>query len=253
MGMRCKVCNHPAKLLIEREIVKGVALLKIAQKYNVSYMSVRFHAQNHLSHQLVAAWNKKHGIEAMGLMEEIDGIVQKAKLIFERNFDKNTATGDGLALKALDSQRLTFELLCKIAQLYHEIRMKELEAATAEVDPKIQQIKDYQNAAKANLSNEELAVLMKLGVLVHGDDDIPRPEMVPSPQPEILPRPIPKTPSKNDFKPVLSDGLSEPGDNPLQDEEQPVIKPLPKRKPMPIEGRKSRILRRGLLDWIGKK
>lgn len=129
MANSCLICTHTNRLEIDREIVKGGNLAKIARVFGVEYNSLYNHAKEHVSRQLVQAYSKKQLAEDFELVAKIDQIVSRAELIFQRNFDKNR---DALALKALDSQRNTIELLAKISYSLHQAKIAELEIIKAQ-------------------------------------------------------------------------------------------------------------------------
>jgi hypothetical protein len=124
MTMVCKICNHPRRLEIDREIVQGKSRAHIARQFGVSGDSVGHHREHHLSRQLTQAWTKKEGLDAVNLMAEIEEIIGKAKDIFNRNYE---AGRDLTALKALAEQRGVLDLLLKVATLFHEARLLELQ------------------------------------------------------------------------------------------------------------------------------
>jgi len=84
MSRKCQVCSHSKRLTIDKEIVQGKPLTEISRKYGVSYDSLWLHAKNHLNYQLVTAVKKKMESNSMNLMDEIEEIIRKAKVIFDR-------------------------------------------------------------------------------------------------------------------------------------------------------------------------
>ena len=119
MTQVCTICNHPERLQIDRMIVKGKSHQKIAREFGVDSQAVRRHGENHLSHQLVKAYEQKDMAENMDLLNRIDKILYKAENIFDRNYEQRK---DGLALKALSEQRQTIELLAKISYALHQVQ-----------------------------------------------------------------------------------------------------------------------------------
>ena len=129
MGMACKICNHPKRLEIDRALVEGGNISKIAKEYGVPYNALYRHSQEHLSRQLVKAYEMRSSSENMDLMNRIDKMIDNAQTIFQRNFDKKK---DYLALQALNSQKGIIELLAKISAHLHQSRAMELEASQKE-------------------------------------------------------------------------------------------------------------------------
>ena len=215
MAMTCKVCNHPQRLDIDRELVSGKSLTMIANTYGVDWQAVRRHKEGHLSRQLVQVYEKKSEAWAMDLLDHLRSIVDKAETIFDRNFAKDTVQSDIVALNALREQRGTFELLAKIVA-YSQTKAME------------QQVQERQ-ASNINLkdfSKEELLTLYKLGIMKQGDDleldDL-----------DILPE-IVKTPIQPIIHPCLTLPIKR---SPLP---PPLITPIP--EPAPTEPDKPRRL-----------
>lgn len=218
MPQVCQICNNPNRLAIDREIVAGKSKSAIALKFGVAAHSVSYHAENHLSRQLTQAWSRKSGVEAMGLMADIESLVGKARMIFDRNFEKNTASGDQTALKALDSERGTFELLVKIAALYHETKLLELrndqqqfeEERTAETQEML-----------ARLTDGEIELLYYLEMRMSGQE-IPEhmvPEVFKEPVKETMP--LPRKPLPAPEKPIVDEPASVNVSGDLQKESTP--------------------------------
>jgi hypothetical protein len=152
----CQVCDNPQRLEIDRKIAQGVANATIAREYNISEQIIGRHAQRHLSHQLAAAWDKKQLENSVDMLGMIDGILQRARQIFKRNYE---AHKDMIALKALSEQRSTIELLAKISYAYHQAKVVELELARAKnQDESEARFKDRLHV----LTNAELDMFEKL-------------------------------------------------------------------------------------------
>ena len=159
MTMVCQVCNHPKRLEIDRELVQGKSHQKIAKQFGVDAQAVWRHSRNHLSYQLSKAYETKELGESMDLLARIDQIINRAEQIFQRNYDKESLSGDTLALKALSEQRSTIELLARISAFLHESRAMELqrsqgsyeERRKAEEQEYIEKVLDRLNPAEADL------------------------------------------------------------------------------------------------------
>ncbi len=166
MTMSCIICNHTQRLEIDRELVQGKNLTKLARDYGVSTDSLYGHKENHLSRQLVQAYQKKELAESMDLMNRIEDILSKAKNIFDRNY---TEKKDDLALRALTEQRSTIELLCKIAAYWHEARAMELHSQQGDYESRRKE-EGRENAARAcdRLNEKELNLFCKLIEKVEG-------------------------------------------------------------------------------------
>jgi hypothetical protein len=169
MTMICKICSHTKRLKIDRDIVQGGNLTKIAKKYGVPYHSLYSHSKEHLSRQLVQAWEKKDLAESMNLMHRIDQIIIRADDIFQRNYDKEK---DALALKALGEQRATIDLLGKISAYLHEIRAMELQSQQGDYESRLRtEEKEWTTKVFDRLSEAEVDIYIKLVLKIHGDID----------------------------------------------------------------------------------
>lgn len=220
MAMTCTICNHNNRLEIDREIVQGKSLQMIAKEFGVDWQAVRRHKEGHLSRQLVGAYERKSEQWAMDLLDHLRDIVDKAELIFKRNFAKDTTTSDIVALNALREQRGTFELLAKIVAYS---QTKALEQQVEERKAKAIDLSDF--------SKEELLVMYKLG-LKQGNDD----EMDILPEIDIIPdkpiiQPIVTVPTQRSAPPPPpSTPIPEP-----EIETAPIrrLPPAPRGKPIP--------------------
>lgn len=124
MSQYCRVCVHPKRAAIDKDIVQGMPILQISHKYGIANNSMNHHSKNHIARKLTLAVEKLATIEGNELMETITRIIHRAENIFERNYDANK---DLLALKALDSQRNTIQLLSNISAQVHAAKIAELE------------------------------------------------------------------------------------------------------------------------------
>ncbi len=160
MGMVCQACNSSKRIQIDRDIVQGKSYSGIARTYGLGIESVRLHAKNHLSKQLVRAWDTKELDESMDLMGRIDKMLSRAEKIFKRNY---VAKKDNTALKALGEQRKVFELLSNISFQLHQARISELELMRREDGSHDRQEAEqlFQNVSEV-LTDHELMLFSKL-------------------------------------------------------------------------------------------
>jgi len=166
MSKKCQVCSHPKRLEIDKMIVRGVSIAEISRKYGVSYDSLWSHAKNHLNYQLLTAVKQKMETNSFNLMNEIEDILNKAKTIFDRNFEKNTRAGDETALKALSEHRQTLNLLNEAVATYYQLKVMELEKERQKYEFKLSE--DIKRGLK-KLTLNELAVFELLIAKVHGE------------------------------------------------------------------------------------
>jgi len=158
--MVCSICNHPDRLKIDREIVQGKSHTNISREYGVNSQAVRHHAENHLSHQLAAAWEKKEMAESFDMLGRIETILSRTEKIFKRNYDKEK---DALALKALSESRATLDLLAKISYALHQARLAELELSHNDYDSKKrEEAEQFAMKVCDRLTDNEIDLLTRL-------------------------------------------------------------------------------------------
>jgi hypothetical protein len=126
VGVRCTICNHPARPQIDLAIATGVSKRAIAERFGVSRDAVWRHAQAHLTAEMRAALATKllqrEGDTQRILLEEGAGVTEALKAIRGPLFGLFLAavdTGDNKAAAAL-SGRL-HENLALIAKLTGEL------------------------------------------------------------------------------------------------------------------------------------
>ena len=168
MGQSCQVCIHIAVKKINEELVSGQSVPKLSRKYNLSLNSLYAHRDNHLPRQLVTGYQIKQTNHAVQMRDKIDQIIDKAEDIFERNYQKKR---DGMALKALDSQRQTFELLLKISQFLLEAEQVSSSQNEEDIIRKYKEEQQQDIDEKISIFTEqEKHLLMMLNVkMVTGD------------------------------------------------------------------------------------
>lgn len=192
MPQVCKVCSHPKKLEIERGLVRGRTKSSLSREFNVSESSLAYHAEHHLSYQLLQAYEKKAALESLDLLSEIEKLVYTTKRILKRAESKEN---DYLALSAIREARGTYDLLAKIAFSLHQARLAELEL---EQERKEQEAWDNGQSLEV-LTNAELDVLGKLSEKLEKQDASiivipdPEPDLVSIPEQDPAPEPAPRT------------------------------------------------------------
>ncbi len=195
MPDRCDLCKHKDRLEMERAYLQGEAYLKISKTYNVPYHAVRNHMQNHLTRQIVQAYERKRLDESFDILNRIDNILSKTETIFERNYDQKR---DGMALKAIGEQRNILELLSKISYALHQEKQLEQDAdAQDDLEEKEQEV----NKALDKLNTNEVQMLFHLQMKMQGEttktiihpdwniDELSKPK----PEPEIEHKPMTRT------------------------------------------------------------
>ncbi|MEX0681663.1 MAG: hypothetical protein WD097_09805 [Balneolales bacterium] len=124
MAQRCRVCAHQKTQEIDKAIVEGLPHTQIADMYGINNQSVRLHAQNHLPAKLVKAVEKDESKHAEGILEGINGLLERTKRILDEAEQKGY---NRLALEAIRESRSTYELLSRIAATLEKYRTKEVD------------------------------------------------------------------------------------------------------------------------------
>lgn len=234
MAMVCRICSHPDRLAIDREIVAGQPHTKIAKKYGVSNQSVRNHARSHLSRQLLQSYERKGRMVSDELVDQFEGLFVKARELHEKSLARDSLSGDTLALRALGEQRAILDTMCRILALL--VEAKAMEQASQEVSQPLElDISDF--------SIEERRALVNAYRRKRFGDETPACHVAePAPKHAPAPKPLPKT----DSKPQTGTEIEDPGPYtpevamPFEEEEfdefKPAPPPLPRSKPIPGGG-----------------
>src|SRR5215469_10334981 len=126
VGLRCTICNYPARPQIDLAIATGLSKRAVAERFGVSRDAVWRHAQTHLTSEMRAALATKllqrEGDTRSMLLEEGAGVTEALKAIRGPLFGLFLAavdTGDNKAAAAL-SGRL-HENLALVAKLTGEL------------------------------------------------------------------------------------------------------------------------------------
>jgi len=160
MSQACKICNHPKRLQIDRELVQGKSVAKVSQKYHVPYDSLYNHAQNHLSHQLRTAYEKKAALEGLDLLSEIEELIRRSKRIMDQAESENKLN---TALNAIGQARGSYELLSKIAFSLHQARLAELELEREKSGAtNAEEIEELSREYMDRLTDREAELLLRL-------------------------------------------------------------------------------------------
>ncbi len=156
MTKKCVTCSHPDRLAIDRRIIQGGSLPKIAQEFGVSYDSIYHHSKNHVARQLVDAARKKDLMHSMDVISDVEELITRTKNILD---DVEEERQFGTALAAIKELRGCYELLSKIAFALHAARLAELEAEQMgqERDEQMERVHIQKRMAK--LSDEQLRTM----------------------------------------------------------------------------------------------
>ena len=118
MPRKCSVCEHIQVKEIDKSLVNGTGLRKIAKRFSLSTTAVYRH-KKHLNGTLIKASEIKKITHADNLMEQISNLQSRALNILsktEQAQDWRAATG------AIREARGCLELLCRLAGELKEVQ-----------------------------------------------------------------------------------------------------------------------------------
>lgn len=124
MGKVCLTCSSSNRLQAERLYVQGKSIAEISRTFGLPYDSVWTHMNEHLSRQLIQAARKKQVIEGTTIINEVEELIKRTKVILDRAEESEKYD---IAVRAIAEARSGYELLLKIAVALHDARRDELE------------------------------------------------------------------------------------------------------------------------------
>ncbi len=221
MTRACEVCSSEERLAVDRLIVQGANLAKLAKEYTFNYQSLYNHARHHVSRQLAEAWAKKELMASMDILAEIESLITRSKGILDEAESKGKL---GIALKGIAEARAGYELLSRIAFSLHQVRLTELELERLRDGTAARERDEaFQESLKC-LTFAELEVLQKLTRKLETQDpsitifpDPPKPDW-------LTAKPAPRTRSERPEPPISPPPEPLPGEAP---EELPKAAPKP--------------------------
>jgi len=183
MTMKCKVCSHPDRKAIDRQILSSGNLSEIARKYKLGYDSVWRHKNSHIGAAAAAGVRKSDQNHGVRLLEDLDDLVITARRILRK------AEEDGHSKTALLAVKECRASLVSIAQVSHAIWQAE-QQQVIEVESK--QDSKWLIEGFKKLSNEKQEQYANLVYEMHAlsgghyEDEEKDPSLVPGPtEPEI--------------------------------------------------------------------
>lgn len=163
MTQVCQICSHSKRLKIDRSIVQGGNLTKLAKEFNVPYHSLYAHAQEHVNRQLAQAWAKKELMGSLDILSEIESLIKRTKQILDRAESEGKLN---TALNAIGQARGSYELLSKITFSLHQVRLTELELEKERSGEAERERRGAYDGHLAILTDAELDLFEQLAVKV---------------------------------------------------------------------------------------
>jgi len=153
MAMACKVCNHPKRIEVDRLLVSGKSVRKIASQYDLPYKSVYRHRNKHISRQLVKSQEVRDSLTGKHLLNVVQDVLENCQRIMcETGHDP----------KQYNISLIAAGKVLSVVQLLHEISTNLLEYQTTEIEQK-QTSKSEEYMVKLNrLSVDEMRTLRNL-------------------------------------------------------------------------------------------
>ena len=176
MAMACKVCNHSARLDIDKKLARGISVTKIAKEFNCNPAALINHRDRHLSRQLVTAVSNQQLLENTDILSEITDLIKRTKKILKTAEDKEDYN---LALSAVRETRGSLELMSKIAFSFYMAKAAALELETLSNPEYQRQTAEISEKQLQILSPEELELYFKLNTKIitqNPDSVLPEPE-----------------------------------------------------------------------------
>jgi hypothetical protein len=168
MGMSCKVCNHINRVEIDRMLCQGKSYQNIANLYDIQAQAIRRHKESgHVNRQMITAIEHRDILEGHNLLNEIDALVDRTKVILDKAEKKERLD---TALRGISELRSTYELLSKIAFALHDAKCKELALAQfSDGSQRREEEEAYAKKVLDRLTDSESVLLARLIEKVNGE------------------------------------------------------------------------------------
>lgn len=233
----CQICSHDKRLRIDRMVVQGVAISKIAQKYDLPYHSVYMHARLHVSRQLITSQKMRQMLNLDAVSHEFQSLYERAKELFNRIEGEAPSHVTASLLREL---RSIIETIAKWGISLENLNQSSTQQAAIGSGSSIRE-------SLSKLSPDELKLFQYLAAKMSGEEPG---EIPPMPSRRELPRPV------IDIEPIRAEAeqdLFEPGaiepatPAPEPEEYKPTRRPRLQPSPVEIE-RSRRQIRERILD-----
>lgn len=159
MANKCKICNDPDKLRIEKAYLNGTSLRNISGQTGHSKSALHRHFSDHIPGQLVNVSKEKQIAESADLLSELEVLRSEMKDIFDRNKGKD----DKIAISALNSQTKLYDLLSKVVIELQRQRQYESQNTIEGIRAMVQQQTEQEvKEGLVKLTDEEKGQYFKL-------------------------------------------------------------------------------------------
>lgn len=111
MPQPCTICTHAQRAAIDRALVSGAPNRRVAEEYGVTEQAIRRHRDRHVPEALTQAQAAEQATRAGALLEQVEGLRNKAVAILlraEKSGELRTA------LHAIREARECIELLLEV-------------------------------------------------------------------------------------------------------------------------------------------
>ncbi|WP_062385925.1 hypothetical protein [Demequina iriomotensis] len=108
---RCKVCTHPERGLIEKDITSGMSNTRVASHWGMSKDSVMRHKRAHLSAALKGVIARRDTESGTRALDRLEGLYGRAEGILDAATEEGKAS---MSLAAIKELRGIVELLAKL-------------------------------------------------------------------------------------------------------------------------------------------
>ena len=115
MPRLCKVCQHPDREMIDRELIGGSRLSELSAIFRVSEDSLARHRDNHLPEALLQASEAESAASADNLLSQLKNLQDSTLRILRAN--ESIHEDHGVALRAIGEARRNLELLARLTEL----------------------------------------------------------------------------------------------------------------------------------------
>ena len=183
MTQSCRVCSHPDRKSIDRQILSSGNLSELSRKLGISYDSLWRHKRDHIGGAAAAGVRKSTENHGVRLLEDLDDLVITARRILRE------AEADGHRVTSLKAVKEVRSSILAIAQISHAIwEQQNKEQQTIIIQEQQKEQKDWIKEGLKVLTPEEHKEYRRLNIklLAAQGGNFPEDEVEP-PDPSVDP------------------------------------------------------------------